>query len=656
MDVDWRKGAKMNFDTKHPPSRGDIQIASCAHLWMNRVATKRGPRAKEIAPMTFHARLLRLFAITLTMSMTCLPNALAGERVSQEKRDATSPFAAKSQFLNDTNTSFGRRASVGFPANPAAYYSRLNSAREMIRAGDCANALPLLEQATNEYTDHGNVWGLFGKCRAETGAWEDAAEAYKKALALGFQPWDLDLDLNPNDMMVKIAGVYAQAGDSEKALVWLRRGLEAHYDERPDLAEAPEFENLRGNKEFAELAGLKPEAPRSRDEEWRYDIAFLRKQVAMLHADPDGLTAAAELDRMLSEMSADVPKLSDPQITARIDLFIGALGGGHDLFWPVYPERGAMLPFALKIYLFTDGLYIIDAYDPALIGSRIDFFGETSAAAAYEKVANAFPGDNDMEARWIGVRHLTQAYTLEVLGIIDDAETATLTLTDQSGVQQIIAPERRGFTSMSPALKAPPDVSAPLYLSRIDDNYWMQRLDQINALYVQIKGVANVGDESLEKFAERMSAEASGPEMRNLILDLRHSPGGNGYLTPPLLRKLVHFDASPGKDRLYVIIGRNTFSASHNLITDLDWIAEPVFVGEPSGSKPNTLSESGNYVLPYSRLSGILSSQFHQHSWPEDHRIWIAPDLPVGLSSKDFFAGRDPALEAITALIETENN
>ena len=151
---------------------------------------------------------------------------------------------------------------------------------------------------------------------------------------------------------------------------------------------------------------------------------FLEPAHAVLRSRLDGAK--------ITSLSAAVPNLSDEQITARIDLFIGALGGGHDLFWPVYPERGAMLPFALKVYLFTDGLYIIDAYDPELIGSRIDFFGETPAAAAYETVANAFPGDNDMEARWMGVRHLTQAYTLEALGIIDNARTATLTVTDNA--------------------------------------------------------------------------------------------------------------------------------------------------------------------------------------------------------------------------------
>jgi hypothetical protein len=117
-------------------------------------------------------------------------------------------------------------------------------------------------------------------------------------------------------------------------------------------------------------------------------------------------------------------------------------------------------------------------------------------------IPNAFPGD-DMEARWMGVRHLTQTYTLEALGIIENGTTATLTVTDKTGVQRHIKPERRGFTSLSPALKAPPDVAAPLYLSRVEENFWTHRLDELGALYVRLKIVRNGEDESIAPLTGR---------------------------------------------------------------------------------------------------------------------------------------------------------
>jgi len=116
------------------------------------------------------------------------------------------------------------------------------------------------------------------------------------------------------------------------------------YDERPDIAGMPKFSVMIDDPRFVSLAGLQPKADLTRDEQWRYDIAFLGAQVSVLHADPDHHTSADSLNRMLSEMSASVPDLSDEEITARLDLFIGALGAGHDLFWTVAPKRGALLP------------------------------------------------------------------------------------------------------------------------------------------------------------------------------------------------------------------------------------------------------------------------------------------------------------------------
>ena len=48
--------------------------------------------------------------------------------------------------------------------------------------------------------------------------------------------------------------------------------------------------------------------------------------------------------------------------------------------------------------------------------------------------------------------------------------------------------------------------------------------------------------------------------------------------------------------------------------------------------------------------SGIevrISTRYWQKGGPDDHRPWIAPELPVAVSSADYFSGRDPVLEAV---------
>jgi hypothetical protein len=136
-----------------------------------------------------------------------------------------------------------------------------------------------------------------------------------------------------------------------------------------------------------------------------------------------------------------------------------------------------------------------------------------------------------------------------------------------------------------------------------------------------------------------------------VVLDVRRNQGGNSFLYPPLIRALIAFEASRSEARIFCLIGRNTYSAAQNFITDLDTWTKAVFAGEPSGSRPNVVGEGTNTVLPLSGIRVSLSSRYHQASYPGDERSWIAPQIPVALTSADFFAGRDPVLEAVQKVI-----
>jgi len=141
--------------------------------------------------------------------------------------------------------------------------------------------------------------------------------------------------------------------------------------------------------------------------------------------------------------------------------------------------------------------------------------------------------------------------------------------------------------------------------------------------------------------------------VQNLIVDVRLNSGGDLGLYPPLFRVLAGFRASSSRHQVFCIIGRNTFSAAQAFIGDLERFISPVFVGEPSGSSPNFTGEStGWFELPYSHTRVNVSERYHQHStFPDDARKWIAPRIPAELGSTDYFSNRDPAMEAILAVL-----
>ena len=99
--------------------------------------------------------------------------------------------------------------------------------------------------------------------------------------------------------------------------------------------------------------------------------------------------------------------------------------------------------------------------------------------------------------------------------------------------------------------------------------------------------------------------------------------------------------------KLFVIVGRGTFSAAMGLSIDLERHTKAIFVGEPTGSSLNAIGEMNPVTLPYSKMSGSIASVGGGNS--ADTRTWIAPRLYTPLSFEAYRAKRDPALEAIVA-------
>jgi C-terminal processing protease CtpA/Prc len=149
----------------------------------------------------------------------------------------------------------------------------------------------------------------------------------------------------------------------------------------------------------------------------------------------------------------------------------------------------------------------------------------------------------------------------------------------------------------------------------------------------------NVTLGSTSDFADELRRRAGRPGVERVVLDLRHNPGGDNTTYGPLLEELA------AVDDLVVLIGRTTFSAAANLLAELEERANPTLVGEPSGGSPNLYGDTIAVTLP----DAGWSAQIAAVQWApagEDRRLAFEPDVPVELTSEDFFAGRDPVLSA----------
>jgi hypothetical protein len=134
-----------------------------------------------------------------------------------------------------------------------------------------------------------------------------------------------------------------------------------------------------------------------------------------------------------------------------------------------------------------------------------------------------------------------------------------------------------------------------------------------------------------------------------VVLDLRLNRGGDGTLNRPLVLSLIRSPKLEAPGRLFVLIGRSTFSAAQFLVHDLEEYTDAVFVGEPTAGKPNSYGDSRKITLPNSGITVRASIFYWQRAHPLDSRKWKGPDVAGELTSRDYRANVDPAMREVLA-------
>ena len=182
------------------------------------------------------------------------------------------------------------------------------------------------------------------------------------------------------------------------------------------------------------------------------------------------------------------------------------------------------------------------------------------------------------------------------------------------------------------------------WLRNQDETLWWTFLEDSGTLFVQFNAVQRGASEAIAEILERAQAD----DVERVVVDLRHNSGGDNTTLGPLERAL----GDPAIDqpgRLFAIIGRVTFSAAANFATDLEQDTSVTFAGEDMGGSPNLFGDTRPVVLPDSGQTLRMAARYWERSTPDDARITIEPEIPVELTADDYFAGRDPVLEAIVA-------
>ncbi len=398
---------------------------------------------------------------------------------------------------------------------------------------------------------------------------------------------------------------------------------------------------------------------------WQEDLDTLAAAMHRRIPYAEAALGNEKFTRRLDSLKRAIPgQTRDQRILSLMRLLnLPAPGTGHT---GLRTSQRAINWHALPLYpyRFADGVYIMSAANPDLIGSEVLAIGGTPIDSVYAAIAPYVSADN----RWNRQRavepwplqHLW-VNPLRAFGIVDQIDHIPVRIRNENGTVRDLSLKTmrpnsisyvRFLTSDSTRKETPPELQWSPATRRAQDNnepnYRISYRDSTDLLYLQFNAVLNASsDWTVSDLADSLRHLADTKPLEKVVVDLRTNNGGNAGLVEPLVEVLGSHPKIDQRGVLYTLISPITFSAAGIFAMELERRTKTIFAGEPSGFAPNIWGEFAPVLLPNSKITVLLSYAYKLEGMPDTPRTYLAPDLHVPLTSNQHFSNIDSTMIAV---------
>jgi hypothetical protein len=403
-------------------------------------------------------------------------------------------------------------------------------------------------------------------------------------------------------------------------------------------------------------SALTPAAPRShpsRQEtpasaeltpaQWAEDLDFLASELPKKHKNLFHKISESEFRREVEGLKAKLPSLSQSEMLTGLMRIVAAVGDSHTTLG-YRPRQG----IPLMLHWFKDGISVLNTtaeYKDILYG-KIAALGEKPIEDIIPVLAELIPHENGAQVKNRLPNLLTDTVVLHGAGVIPSPDAASLTVLTAVGRTVTLDMAPVPFSSKPEWLVDTSDEGgAPLYLKNRRLFYWFEVLPESRTLFFKYNSCQNMQDRPFGSFVKEFFAAADTGKADRIVIDLRHNGGGNSAIFAPFLAELKKRPALCREGGIFVLIGRRTFSSAILNALDLKKETPAVFVGEPTGGKPNHYGEVQMFLLPHSGLAVTYSVKYFQVIEGDPNSL--VPDILVEPILADYLEKSDPVLERV---------
>ncbi|HET9747606.1 MAG TPA: hypothetical protein VFP97_17940 [Chitinophagaceae bacterium] len=390
--------------------------------------------------------------------------------------------------------------------------------------------------------------------------------------------------------------------------------------------------------------------------DWQSDLKFLQQKIHKEYPFLFKKVKAEEFDAAVEKFYTAIPSMKENEVLAGFARIVSLFKYGHtNIGWRESPVKYHVTP--VNFYWFSDGVFVegTDKKYEKIVGARLVKVEGIPVEKALEAIKPLVPAENDQYFKAYSLDFLTIPEALHAQKVSKELKTTVTYTFEKDGktfdhtitaIEAFRLPRQYGFVKTGNDWLSARDQSVtPNYLKDLDKIYYYEYLPGSKTLYVRQSQVQDDKTEAIPAFYKKVFDFIENNDVERLVLDVRLNGGGNNYKNKPVVTGILGSKKINQPGKLFVIIGRRTFSACQNLVNELHNYTNAVFVGEPTAENINFYGDTRRVDLPKSKLPVFLSFAWWQDKPQWENEDWLAPQLAVDLSFADYKNNKDPMLE-----------
>ncbi|MGH4125168.1 MAG: S41 family peptidase [Clostridium sp.] len=386
----------------------------------------------------------------------------------------------------------------------------------------------------------------------------------------------------------------------------------------------------------------------NRDTRWLEDINFFSCELPLKHKNLFFQKSKADFFKEIDSLKRDIESLSDYEIKLQIAKIVASIGDAH-----TYVPLNINLLLPLELYWFADGIYVIVAPQQykEILYCKIIKVNNIDIEEVIYILSSIISYENETYFKSQLPKYFPAIELLYDLGLVNDIDSLELTFEDKNRKErtlEIKSMPLREWKELYSLINNDLMYSTnlPLYRRNSHKNYWFEYIDVSNIVYFKYNACKDMSTKDVVTFCSELINFIEAHVVEKLIIDLRNNFGGNSSLLNPFIEDIKNCDKINKTGRLFIIIGRETFSSALLNSFFLKENTSAIFLGEPTGGKPNCYGEVQRFILKNFGLTVCYSTKYYKII-KDDTLPSLFPDVNIALTIQNYVNNEDPCFEYI---------